>query len=291
MDTNYIQEFLVLRETGSFLKAADILGISQPTLSRHIRAIESEIGKQLIDRSSHSFQVTAAGNAFTIYATTVMEAQKNLISNFENNRVADESFLNIGTVHGSENYGIFDMLKAFHDEEPNIHLNIYNDVGSTLVHDLQHGLCDVIFVWNLGNPNPGHATIPFTEDAYVLHVPCGHRLYERKSIHLSEVKEEAVYIRCAPHLRMFNIIMQRCFDAGVNLNLNPHLGYWMSASDDLLYMTMRKQTNRIRHSGQFSIAEIEPLLDMKLEIRYKINGRSDATMKFLDFASRYENRS
>lgn len=290
MDTNYIQEFLVLRETGSFLKAADILGITQPTLSRHIRAIENEIGKQLIDRSSHTFQVTAAGNAFTIYATTVLQAQKNLVSDFENNRVVDESFLNIGMVHGSENYGIFDVLKAFHEEEPDIRLNIYNDVGSTLIHDLQHSLCDVVFVWNLGDPSPGHRSIPFAEDVFVLHVPCGHRLFEKKTIHLSEVKGEEVYIRCAPHLRMFNIIMQRCCDAGVSLNLNPHLGYWMSASDDLLYMTLHRQTNRIRHSGQFSIAEIDPVLEMKLEIRYKANGRSDATMKFLDFASRYVNR-
>ena len=286
MDTNYVQEFLVLKEAGSFLKAADILGITQPTLSRHIQAIESEIGKQLFKRDRHSFQITEAGQAFTLYATTLMEAQKNLILDFENTYAVNRSFFHVGMVHGSEHYGIFDMLKAFHQEEPDVRLNIYNEFGSTLIHDLRHGVCDVIFLWDLGGPSPEHRSIPFTKDVFVLHIPYGHRLFGKKTVQLSELAGEEIYIRCAPHLRMFHLIMQKCYDAGTKINLSPFLGYWMSASDNALYMTLRKQTDRIRHSGQFSIAGIEPALELKMEIRYKTNNRNGTAIKFIDYVSR-----
>jgi hypothetical protein len=86
---------------------------------------------------------------------------------------------------------------------------------------------------------------------------------------------------------MYNIIMKKCAQAGTNLDLKPYPGCWMSTPDNFLYMTLRQQIDRIRHSGQFSIAEMDPSPEMKLDIHYSADHNSDATLKFLDFASRY----
>lgn len=291
MDTNYIQEFLVLREAGSFLKAAEILGITQSTLSRHIQALESEFGEQLINRSSRSFHVTAAGNAFTVYADKIMEAQKALLADMKNAQTREDSFLNISIVSGAENYGIYEMVEAFHKEEPNIKLNVRYEAGSTLNHNLNIGLNDIIFTWDLGNLGPTQGSALYKSDRFVLHIPQKHPLYGAKSINLRDLQNEPIYIRCAKFSRMFNIIKQKCREDGFDLNLHPEPGYWMSASDRVLYLTMSNQIQRIRHNGPFGIAEIEPSLSLNLDIRYKLNSLSPSAQKFLNFAALGRNRT
>ncbi|MEM9850453.1 MAG: LysR family transcriptional regulator, partial [Pseudomonadota bacterium] len=60
-DWSLVQSFLAVAETGSLSKAATGLGQSQPTLGRHIRALEDSLGLQLFDRHRRGLRLTAAG--------------------------------------------------------------------------------------------------------------------------------------------------------------------------------------------------------------------------------------
>lgn len=283
MDTSIIEEFLTLKETGSFLKAADRLGLSQSTLSRHIQALEQEVGKPLIDRSSHSFRITPAGYAFNIYALTITEAQKNLINDLNNVQITSAQTLSIGTVHGSESYGIANILREFHNHETDVSYNVSSHPGSELVHKLLHNNLDCIFVWDHEGTSEGQRSIVFAEDHYVLHVPKGHNLYGKSSVHLSELQGEKVYIRSPKYSRTLMYINQECLNLGFELDLNPKPGYWMSVSEDYLYLTPSKQPNRIRHTGEFREVEIYPHLTQRLTIRYRSNGLSTTAAKFINF--------
>lgn len=57
----YIQEFVTLAECLSFSKASEDLFITQPSLSRHISLLESELGVKLVNRSTRSVELTRAG--------------------------------------------------------------------------------------------------------------------------------------------------------------------------------------------------------------------------------------
>ena len=52
MELNILQNFLVIAQTGNILKAAQILHLSQPALSRQLQSLESELGVTLVKRSS-----------------------------------------------------------------------------------------------------------------------------------------------------------------------------------------------------------------------------------------------
>lgn len=64
MDTGWLQDFMVLAETGSFTRAAAIRNISQAAFSRRMQALESWAGVMLIDRSTHPARLTAEGERF-----------------------------------------------------------------------------------------------------------------------------------------------------------------------------------------------------------------------------------
>ncbi|MBQ9031283.1 MAG: LysR family transcriptional regulator [Parasporobacterium sp.] len=61
MDITHLKSFLAIADTGSFTKAAEGLFSTQPTLSRHVALLESELGVKLIDRDKHHVRLTKAG--------------------------------------------------------------------------------------------------------------------------------------------------------------------------------------------------------------------------------------
>ena len=62
----------VLADLGSFARAARVLGITQPALSRSIKTLESRIGARLFERSTHGVQLTDAGQLFLANARELM---------------------------------------------------------------------------------------------------------------------------------------------------------------------------------------------------------------------------
>ncbi|MGI6217491.1 MAG: LysR family transcriptional regulator [Coriobacteriales bacterium] len=61
MKIEYLREFLLIAETLNLTEAASKLYTTQPVLSRHIHAIEDEVGAQLIARDTHGMELTGAG--------------------------------------------------------------------------------------------------------------------------------------------------------------------------------------------------------------------------------------
>lgn len=60
-DLHQVREFVQIAESGSISAAAKILGMAQPTLSRHLAALETQIGAPLIRRDTHTMSLTEAG--------------------------------------------------------------------------------------------------------------------------------------------------------------------------------------------------------------------------------------
>src|SRR5229473_4718485 len=69
MELRHLQYFVAVAETGSLTTAAEHrLHTSQPSLSRQIRDLETEVGVQLLIRSARGVELTAAGRAFLDHA-------------------------------------------------------------------------------------------------------------------------------------------------------------------------------------------------------------------------------
>lgn len=74
MEVQYVREFLTLVKYGNYLAAADELFISQSTLSKHIFALEKELGLSLLNRTTRKVQLNQYGAAFLPYAQKMVEA-------------------------------------------------------------------------------------------------------------------------------------------------------------------------------------------------------------------------
>lgn len=72
MELKWLEDFLSLAETHSFSHAASLRHVTQPALSRRIRALEAWLGAELIDRSTYPTRLTAAGEAFRDEAAEIL---------------------------------------------------------------------------------------------------------------------------------------------------------------------------------------------------------------------------
>jgi DNA-binding transcriptional LysR family regulator len=73
MDVDRARTFLEIVHTGSFLRAADRLHVTQTTISARIRTLEEELGRQLFVRNRNGAQLTPAGHEFERYAQTFVQ--------------------------------------------------------------------------------------------------------------------------------------------------------------------------------------------------------------------------
>jgi LysR family transcriptional repressor of citA len=72
MDVKHLQTFVLTARTQNFRKAAEQLFLSQPTVTQHIRLLETELRVELFDRSSKRVRLTAAGEQFLQYAEQLL---------------------------------------------------------------------------------------------------------------------------------------------------------------------------------------------------------------------------
>jgi DNA-binding transcriptional LysR family regulator len=72
MDVRHMRQVLAIHRHGSFVKAADEIGVAQPTLSKSISRLEDELGLRLFDRTGSGAKVTPMGALLVARAETII---------------------------------------------------------------------------------------------------------------------------------------------------------------------------------------------------------------------------
>ncbi|MFM0198727.1 LysR family transcriptional regulator [Paraburkholderia fungorum] len=80
MNTRDLEAFVAVVESGSMVRAAEKLHLTQPGLTRRVQNLESTLGNELLDRQSKPLKPTAAGNEVYALARTVLRAVDDLLS-------------------------------------------------------------------------------------------------------------------------------------------------------------------------------------------------------------------
>lgn len=82
MNMKQLKYVLVLADEGSFAKAADALGISQPSLSQYVKKIEQQVGQELFDRSGGDVRLTDAGRVYADAGKRILEIERQMQNSF-----------------------------------------------------------------------------------------------------------------------------------------------------------------------------------------------------------------
>src|ERR1051325_8802860 len=100
MDTRQLAAFVAVVEKKSFSQAAERLGVTQPAVSLQIRALESSLGVQLLDRSGRRVEPTEAGRRLYRNAQRVLAVEEQLLTDVAGGDEALSGTLEIGASTG-----------------------------------------------------------------------------------------------------------------------------------------------------------------------------------------------
>ncbi|TYP76671.1 LysR family transcriptional regulator [Paenibacillus methanolicus] len=123
MELRQLEYFIQICKSGSFTKAKEELGVTQPTLSQQIRVLEDEYNIPLFDRVSRGVEVTEAGKILLSKGHAIMNLLEEARNEIDGrNRKAQET-VSIGCCPAELEY-LAPYLMGFHQKHPNISLKI-----------------------------------------------------------------------------------------------------------------------------------------------------------------------
>jgi LysR family hca operon transcriptional activator len=180
MELRHLRYFIAAAETGSLTEAAKRVLTSQPSLSRQIRDLENQVGAELLSRSVHGVELTAAGTAFLDHARlALMHVDAAVETARRATQPARKSFA-IGFQTGHEVTWLPQAMELLHDELPNIEVTVSSDYSPDLAEALTRGRLDLAFM----RVEPGYDLEYHVVDREPLIVlmPSDHRLTVRDAI-------------------------------------------------------------------------------------------------------------
>lgn len=142
MDTRVLNYFLLAASEENITKAASLLHITQPTLSRQLKGLEDELGVQLFLRAHHRIELTDAGILFQQRARDLISIE----------RRAKEGLTQSGILAGEIAVGVSELqsltelsqlIAEFHLMHPLVHFALHSGNNQELQFWLERGSIDL----------------------------------------------------------------------------------------------------------------------------------------------------
>lgn len=198
METDTLREFLALAEKRSYTATADALFISPSALSRHIAALETQLGVELFHRNSRSVIVSRHGKILLPFAQKLVQAEDEYLEMLDKTKRVEGNGLRIGAFFGMANHGIMSQIVGFLRRNQDIALSIQSEEQEGLLEQLKSDEYDFVFVQENG-PSPGDefSRLTVAMDRLVAVLPQDHLLADAKSIRLTQLRKEEFLLQPA----------------------------------------------------------------------------------------------
>ncbi|HEX2441483.1 MAG TPA: selenium metabolism-associated LysR family transcriptional regulator [Methylomirabilota bacterium] len=194
MDLRRLEIFVKVAEIGSFSRAAEALFLTQPTVSEHVRALEDELGVQLLDRLGRGTTPTRAGTLLLGYARRLLALSREATQAIEHfqGRVSGELTVGGSSIPGE--YVMPELIGSFRSKHPDVRITLLIGSSREVQGWVEEGRVEIGVV---GAP-PSARTLeaqPLMADELVLVVGAEHPWATRTSVTLEDLRSEPLILR------------------------------------------------------------------------------------------------
>jgi len=262
METEYIEEFIKIAELKSFSLAAEELLISQSSLSKHIKTLETQLGAPLFDRTTRSVRLTSFGQTILLSCEGIMENSRNIKRMANHLSTKNRNHLLITSIPVMAQYNITGSMTAFLKLNPDIHLT-FSESESLLINNLlKNGDFELAFTRIIEKEDPSFESLPFYTDNLVVVLPKNHRLALRKGISLNELIHEK-FIFLDENTMLYDYLSDLCRKSGFRPNIvqtahRPENIIDLVSQDFGISLLFRKQANYVNNPKTIAV-DITPL--------------------------------
>jgi LysR family nitrogen assimilation transcriptional regulator len=176
MNLKQLEYFVQVAELGSFSKAAVVLDIAQPALSRQVRSLETELHQQLFLRNGRGVALTDAGKRLFDHSVAVLQLMAHAREDLGASRNEPIGRVTIGLPPSMGRQLTLPLIDRFKKELPSARLAIVEGLSTHIVEWVTTGRIDIGLVYN-PEAQPGLEITPLLQEQLGLvgHAPKGKR--------------------------------------------------------------------------------------------------------------------
>ena len=189
LEIRHLRYFLAVAEAGSFSRAADRLGISQPSVSQQMRDLEVALRVSLFQRRGKRILLTSTGFIFQEHARALLRQLENFLEELGHEPGQMRGSLHLGVIPALNVPLVPRLLEMFEPKHPGISL-IVEEISSTEIETaLEEGRMDVGLGF-LTRHSPNLRYERLCTDEFALIVPPNHVWARRRTINFSELHQQ-----------------------------------------------------------------------------------------------------
>jgi len=179
---------LAVADHGRVTEAAGAVQTSQPTLSRAVARVETELGVRVFERLPSGLQLTPAGTLVVEAAQSLTARYEQLLADVESLQNPETGLVRLAFLDSIATSLVPRVLRAFHEHAPAVRVQLSQEPAHAMVDDLAAGVADLAIT----SPRPAgeFGWFPLQQERLVLVVPPGHPLRHRSQVALDELADE-----------------------------------------------------------------------------------------------------
>lgn len=192
MDLDLFKSFVAVADARSFSRAARTMHSTQPTLSRQIARLETELGTRLFQRYGRHVECTVTGQLLLPLARAIVSRTEDAISLIRDQAGPGTSAVRFGAVGNVMALLLTPILVSFLSAYPNVSVDLVEKDDAQLEEGVISGELDCAIMTPWGSTRA--ATQHLLTEEIVLVVPQGHRLAQLKSVPLAMLAGESILL-------------------------------------------------------------------------------------------------
>ncbi|CAM3487306.1 LysR family transcriptional regulator [Corallococcus soli] len=193
MELRHVRYFAAVAEQLSVTRAAQLLHISQPALSRQIRDLEEELGVDLLERYPNSIALTEAGKVFLAECKVILRRVEDAVEKVRRKSPSHRSILRIGFAATPAVEILKQAMRVFHKQHPSIQIELKDLSSNGIVRGVRDLKLDLgITIGVAPQSFEGLAMKELGSYGVTVAFPKEHRFAKLKQVPLAEVAKEGL---------------------------------------------------------------------------------------------------
>jgi len=189
-----LRAFAVVAEELHFGRAATVLGLTQPAVSRKIRSLESDLGVELFNRTSRRVTLTVAGEALLEEAIAIIDRAAQARRRAREAATGQIGHVRVGAVPGAMAGFIPHVVRAHRRGYPNVTVSLHELLAQEQIERLRRTEVDVGFIRGEWAEDAGLAAHALHQEFMGIVVPDTHHLAREASTTIKALRGERLIL-------------------------------------------------------------------------------------------------
>ena len=193
MTLQQLEYILALEKTRHFVRAAELCGVTQPTLSAMIQKLEEELDCKIFDRSRQPIEITEIGKQIITQAQVIIYQSNQLKESVLTTKGALSGTLHLAIIPTIAPYLLPQFIASFKKSYPNISLKVSEMHTSTIIEKLRVAEIDMAI---LSTPleDPKILEVPLYYEKFIAYISPTEPVYERTELSASDMPLDKLWV-------------------------------------------------------------------------------------------------